>query len=245
VKSAVRHQALYRRLKKIFLVEFLEALLAAVVVALFLRTFIVGFYRVPTESMMPTLLPGDFIVAFKTSYGVPLPFSNERLGARVPDRGDVVVFQLSDDDAMFIKRVVGVPGDRVEIRNGALFINEVSTSIPTSPRDDWLFEDETTGTSTHRVMRRKSSEEPDFLAPIVVPPGQVFLLGDLRSDSFDSRHWGPIPISRIHARASFVAFSLQIEGRDDSAGVPQNAALGPELAPSTRTRLGRTFKIIE
>lgn len=240
-----RREALYRRLRGMFFVEFLEALLAAVFVAIVIRTFVAGFYRVPSESMMPTLLPGDFIVTFKTSYGISLPFLNGRIGARTPDRGDVVVFQLSDDDAMFVKRVVGVPGDRVEIRNGALFVNEVSTAIPTAPGGDWLFADETTGGSTHRVMRRRSSEEPDFLAPIVVPPGQVFLLGDLRSDSFDSRHWGPVPIARIQGRASFIAFSLQIEGRDDSVGVPQNAALGPELAPSARARLGRTFKIIE
>ena len=245
MKPAARRDALYRRLKKMYAAEFLEALLGAVLVAIILRTFVVGFYRVPTESMMPTLLPGDFIVAFKTAYGVPLPFSDDRIGEREPERGDVVVFELSDDDAMFIKRVVGVPGDKIEIRASTLYVNEVSTAIEGPPSGDWLFAEESTGKSTHRVMRRKTSEEPDFLAPLIVPPGQVFLLGDLRSDSFDSRHWGPVPISKILARASFIAFSLQIEGRDDLAGVPQNATLGSELLPTGRARIGRTFKIIE
>ncbi len=230
MKPSSRRAALYRKLKKMFLVEFLEALFAAVLVAVVIRTFLIGFYRVPTESMMPTLLPGDFIVANKTAFGISVPFFSNRFSPREPERGDVVVFELADDNAIYIKRVVAVSGDRVEIRAGLLYVNEVQSSRSRTENDEWILSEELAGDSTHRVMRRKASEEPDFLAPVVVPPGHVFLLGDLRTDSFDSRHWGPVPMSRILARAAFVAFSLEVD---------------EHAAPSSRVRTERVFKSIE
>lgn len=232
-----------------YLREFTEAIVAAVIVAAILRFFVVSVYRVPTESMMPTLIPGDFVVAWKTSYGVPVPFTSLRIGEKLPSRGDVVIFE-GPEDALYIKRVVGVPGDRIEIRNGRLSVNDLSSAIPKSQEGEWEIFEEKAGASTHRVMKRVRENEADFLAPQIVPPGHVFLLGDLRSDSFDSRQWGPISVQTIVGRASFIGLSVRIAGRDDSKGVPEGFATRADLAPSElvpegRVRGQRTFQIIE
>lgn len=253
MKMSHRRQALYRRTRQIFLMEFVEAILAAVVVAMLLRIFVVSVYRVPTESMMPTLIPGDFIVAWKSSYGVRVPFVEDRVGARDPSRGDVVIFQSPDEESktetIFVKRVVGVPGDRIEIRNGVLSVNDVSTAIPKDPIGDWDFAEETTGTSTHRVMRRHATGQAEFMAPMIVPPGHVFLMGDLRSESFDSRHWGPIPVDAILARAAFIGVSLAISGaiseRRDESGAMESLSSKADFVPAGRIRWNRLLKTIE
>ena len=234
-------------LRKMFVAEFVEAIFAAVVVAALLRFFVVAVYRIPSESMMPTLLPGDFIVALKTSYGIQIPFTSDKIGRRDPERGEVVVFKLPDDDVMFIKRVVGIAGDKIEIRDGRLFVNDVSTTTPLQDANvDWDIAEESASGMTHRVISRKKRDEADFLAPLVVPPGQVFLLGDLRSDSADSRHWGPLPTSFVFARAAFVAFSLRIPGllgwEETPSSLSSNDA---SKAPETGLRFTRIFKSIE
>lgn len=239
----MNRQSFIRGLKKVFLFEFFEAIVAAVLVAALLRLFVVSAYRVPTESMMPTLIPGDVIVAWKSSYGVSLPWREERIGARDPERGDVVIFRNSDDGAIFVKRVIGLPGDRIEIRDGIVSLNEVPTSVSRKTEGDWEFSEETTGSSTHRVMVRTSSTEPDFLAPIVVPPDHVFLMGDLRSDSLDSRHWGPVPIDQIEGRVSFIGFSLEVNEFDP--GNPQGLARKAELTPRAALRFDRILRSID
>lgn len=234
----------YRMLRKMFVSEFVEAIFAALVVAAVLRFFVVAVYRVPSESMMPALLPGDFIVASKTSYGIQIPFSNEKIGRRDPARGEVVVFRLPDDDVLFIKRVVGIAGDKIEIRDGRLFVNDVSTTVPIAAETgDWDVAEESVGGLTHRVISRKARAEADSLAPLIVLPGQVFLLGDLRSDSVDSRHWGPLPTSLVFARATFVAFSLRIPGRP--AWEEKLSSTEASKTPEAGLRFGRIFKSIE
>ncbi len=206
------HEGRYKMLRRLYVKEFVEAIIGALIVALVLRVFIISVYRIPSDSMAPTLIPGDFIVAWKNSYGVQIPFSKEKIGPRDPVRGEVVVFHLPDDETLFVKRVVGVAGDRIEIRDGRLSVNDVVTVTSVSTTDDWEVASETSGASTHRVMKRRTSEEADFLAPLIVPPGQVFLMGDFRSQSADSRQWGPLPTALVTARASFVAFSVPITG---------------------------------
>lgn len=223
--TSANRQSLYARLRRNFRAEFIEALVAAAVVAALLRIFVVSVYRVPTESMMPTLIPGDFIVAWKTSYGVPIPFTDDRIGARDPRRNDVVIFRRPDEDTLFVKRVVGVPGDRVEIRDGRLSVNEVV--VTDAAADESEIYTETIDGSTHRVMRRANASEADFLAPLVVPPGHIFLLGDYRSESFDSRQWGSVSITQIVGRASFIGMSVRLD------------------ATSTVDRSGRLFKAIQ
>ena len=110
---------------------------------------------------------------------------------------------------------------------------------------DWdLFEESFAG-STHRVMARRDREEADFLAPQIVPPGHVFLLGDLRSESLDSRHWGPIAIDQIEARASFIGMSIRIRGQNGQAEVPTGLSSRAEIVPEGRIRFDRMFKTIE
>lgn len=231
----------YRLLRKMFVAEFIEAVVAALVVAAILRFFFVSVYRIPTASMAPTLIPGDFIVAWKSSYGIQIPFSDSRFAERQPERGDVVIFHLPDDDTLFVKRVVGIAGDRIEIRDGKLFLNELAVSQPIASGDsasalsDWEFAEEKLGDTTHRVMKRKTADQADFLAPLVVPPGQVFLMGDARSESTDSRIWGPLPTSLVIARASFIAFSLTLESA--------SSMLPPDLANPPRAE--RLFKAVE
>lgn len=239
-----------KKYRRIFLGEFAEAIVAAIVVAVVLRFFFVSVYRVPTESMQPSLIPGDFIVAWKTSYGVPVPFTdNGKWGERLPERGDIVVFRLPHEEALFVKRVIGLPGDRIAIENGKVRLNEVT--ITASPLADSgqssgiLTSMEFTGKSTHVVMRRSEASEADFLAPLVVPPGEIFVLGDFRSESVDSRQWGTVPISSIEGRVARVAFSLILKNSRDGELAELKAGHGEELRPTGTVRWDRIFHRVE
>src|SRR3954462_14298590 len=99
----------------IVLREYVESLLVAVIIAVFLRIFVVSAYKIPTSSMMPTLMAGDFVFAYKLPYGVPIPFTAEKIGVELPKHGDVVVFRLPGNESVnYVKRVVGLPGERIE-----------------------------------------------------------------------------------------------------------------------------------
>ncbi len=239
-----------KKYRRIFLSEFAEAIVAAIVVAVVLRVFFVSVYRVPTESMQPSLVPGDFIVAWKTSYGVPVPFSDGRKwGERSPERGDVVVFRLPGEEALFVKRVIGLPGDRIAIENGKVLLNEVTVtanSLAEAGQSSGILTSmESTGKSTHTVMRRSDSTEADFLAPLVVPPGEVFVLGDFRSESVDSRQWGTVPISSIEGRVARVAFSLILKNSREGGLAEMKAGHGEELRPTGTIRWDRIFHRVE
>ena len=105
--------------------DYLETILIAVFLALIVRTFILGAYRVPNSSMAPTLLPGDFIFSYKLPFGVQLPFFNSKIGQTVPSRDDLIVFKFPDQlKTTYVKRVVGIPGDRIEIKTKKLMIND-------------------------------------------------------------------------------------------------------------------------
>lgn len=242
-------EAAVKRYRRLFLSEFAEAIVVAIIVAAILRVFFVSIYRVPTESMQPSLIPGDFIVAWKTSYGVTIPFSDgAKWGARSPERGDVVVFRLPGEDSLFVKRVVGLPGDRISIANGKLILNEVTVTGEADSGDgegsDGLRRAiESTGTSTHVVMRRAEASEADFLAPMVVPPNEVFVLGDFRSESVDSRQWGTVPIASIDGRVARVAFSLVLDAQ--KSGVDLKAEHGGALKPTGRVRWDRIFHRVD
>jgi signal peptidase I len=202
--------------------EYTESLIVAVCLALLLRFFVISAYKIPTGSMLPTLKVGDFIFAYKLPYGFPIPFSGgDRISAKLPERGDVVVFRYpGNENVNYVKRVVGLPGDRIAIKDRKLIINDTETSL--SPLDHALIADvpsselymaskEDMGALSanpeHMIMNSKEAKADSF-GPVVVPPGQIFVLGDNRDTSDDSRYWGTIPVSHLEGRVITVWLSL-------------------------------------
>lgn len=221
---------------KILLREYMESLIVAVLVALCLRFFVISAYKIPTGSMVPTLKIGDFIFAYKLPYGVPIPFSDgDRWGKALPNRGDVVVFRYpGNQNVNYVKRVVGLPGDRIAIKNKKLYINEAEASydalgesvIEDLPGHEYYSAFRETFTnapvlqsggaepasglseaSSHLVIRNRS-DEADFFGPVVVPPGQIFVLGDNRDSSDDSRYWGTVPVNYLEGRVVMIWMSF-------------------------------------
>lgn len=196
--------------------DYLTTLILAVLCALFVRNYLVTAYKVPTGSMQPTLKPGDFIFSSRISYGLPVPFSKEKWASSLPGRGDLVVFNYPNQPTItYVKRVIGLPGDRVQIVNGRLILNEQAMKyekVLENQRDNpnpEMFDiyQEFSGESHWRVIFQKQSEDKDF-GPLVVPPGEVFLLGDNRDASDDSRYWGTVPMTQVVGRVVLIWLSL-------------------------------------
>ena len=218
-REAAKSSKSYDRLPfKILVREYTESLVVAVIVALILRFFVISAYKIPTGSMVPTLKVGDFIFATKLTYGFPIPFSGgERWGSRLPKRGEVVVFRYPGNDTVnYVKRVVGLPGDRIAIKNKKLLINEVEAEYQPLPeevikdlpgREFYAAFQESFKGSTHLVIRSRT-DEADFFGPVVVPPGHIFVLGDNRDSSDDSRYWGAVPLKNLEGRVTLVWMSF-------------------------------------
>jgi signal peptidase I len=175
--------------------EYAEALLVALALALFIRTFFVQAFKIPSGSMLPTLEIGDHLLVNKLLYGIRVPFVGTRFFTFFePERGDIIVFVYPEDrDKDFIKRVVGIPGDVIEIRKKQLYRNG-------KPVDR---SEETYAQYTQEV-------EPgvrDNFGPITVPDGHVFVMGDNRDHSFDSRFWGFVPYEDIKGKAFVIYWS--------------------------------------
>jgi len=175
--------------------EYAEALVMAVLLALFIRTFVVQAFKIPSGSMLPTLQVGDHLLVNKFIYGLRVPFMGKRVfDVHEPQRDDVVVFIYPQDKSKdFIKRVKALPGERVEIINKQLYI------------DGERIED------LHAEFAPISSggarNPRDNFPPFVVPDGHVFVLGDNRDHSHDSRFWGPVPIKDILGKAFILYWS--------------------------------------
>lgn len=195
--------------KKRQLKETIEAVVVALVLALLIRAFIVQAFKIPSSSMEDTLLIGDHLLVNKFSYGlqVPRPAMIEVLGIRVPffetrlvrswgelKRGDIIVFRYPGDRTKdFIKRVVGLPGEKVEVRNRFIYVND----------EKWeesygVFKGAPYGADTDRI---------DNFGPYLVPEDMVFVMGDNRDRSSDSRFWGPVPINDIRGKAFIIYWS--------------------------------------
>lgn len=189
---------MYRQKTKNAAREWGEALVIALVLALIIRAFILHPYKIPSSSMEDTLLKGDHIMATKYNYGMTIPFTTRKFwGADiVPHRGDVVIFTFPKDPSLdFVKRVVGLPGDTVQIRNKRVIINgREYVEGHEKYTDSFLLTD---GPNKCR----------DNLGPFVVDAGQVFVMGDNRDQSFDSRFWGELPIVNIKGKAGIIYFS--------------------------------------
>ena len=176
--------------------EYIEAILLAIVIAFFIRTFVIQAYKIPSGSMKPTLQIGDHILVSKFNYGVKLPFLRSTLipiGA--PNRGDIVVFIFPEDRSKdFIKRLVGLPGDTIEIRDKKILLN----GLPWS---------DTHGVHVDNVIIPGSVQPRDNFGPVKVPEDSIFVMGDNRDESFDSRFWGFVDAGAIKGKAFIIYWS--------------------------------------
>jgi signal peptidase I len=180
--------------------EYFEAILIAVLLALFIRTFVVQAFKIPSGSMLPTLLIGDHLLVNKFSYGVRVPFSgNLLIPVGQPERGDVVVFRYPKDKTIdYIKRVIGQPGDTVEIRTKKVFVNGEPYVDPHAH-------------ITSGTMLAAATSPRDNFGPVLVPEGRVFVMGDNRDNSYDSRFWGFVDEKDILGKAFMLYWSWDIE----------------------------------
>ena len=208
--------------RKSTLREYAESIGVAVAIALLLRAFVVEAFQIPSGSMIPTLEIGDHIFVAKFSYGVGIPFTNTKiLELKQPVRGDVIVFKYPVDPSVdYIKRVVGLPGDRIELKRNELFVN--GQPVPREKVGEYEYSEgtsgfpegyqcelweETLGKARHQKIQCPSKPTPGFYGPTVVPPGHVFVMGDNRDNSSDSRVWGFVPHENITGRALIVWWS--------------------------------------
>ncbi|MCB0364817.1 MAG: signal peptidase I [Bdellovibrionaceae bacterium] len=211
---------------KFLLREYAEALILAVLLAFIVRSFVVSAYRIPTLAMSPTLLPGDFIFAYKLPFGFQLPFSGgNRVGGHPPNRGEVVIFRCPYDPSVScIKRVVGLPGDRIRIQGKRLILNgkkatyQTAKGAPLSGEDggsQGVVVEEAWGGFRHQILIGAVTKTENY-GPLVVPPGHLFVLSDNRDHGEDSRKWGLISIRSLEARAGVIWLSLGWEDSEKS-----------------------------
>jgi signal peptidase I len=195
------------------IIEYARSLFPILLIVLLFRSFLFEPFKIPSGSMIPTLLVGDFIVVNKFAYGLRLPVINKKIvSVGEPERGDVVVFRYPVDTRInFIKRLVGLPGDTITYRDKQLFINgeELSSEVSgrfastdvkcSTPRADALLKNETLGTVKHDILIHENSGSSDN--QWVVPEGHFFVMGDNRDRSNDSREWGFVPEDHMMGRA--------------------------------------------
>jgi signal peptidase I len=182
--------------------EYVESLLIALLLALFVRSFVVEAFTIPSGSMEPTLLIGDYLLVNRMSYVMKVPFTDTviaNLGA--PKHGDTIVFRYPEDHSKdFIKRVIGKEGDTVEIRDKVVYVNGLKANDATA----WF--------ADHDVIPGSSSERDNF-GPIIVPKDSYFVMGDNRDNSLDSRFWGFVKRKELVGRAFILYFSW--DGRSE------------------------------
>jgi len=176
--------------------EYAEAIAIALLIALVIRTFVVQAFKIPSGSMIPTLEIGDHILVNKFIYGFRIPYTRIRLlPFTKPERGDVIVFVYPEDKSKdFIKRVIAVGGDTVEIRDKKVFINGKPWDDPHA-----FFTDP-------RIIPRGMDPRDNF-GPVKVPEGELFVMGDNRDNSRDSRYWGFVHVGEVKGKAFLIYYS--------------------------------------
>lgn len=177
--------------------EYLEAFGIALLIALVVRTLVIQAFKIPSRSMEDTLLIGDHIFVNKFLFGYHIPFTKGRvLQFATPRRGDIIVFVYPvEPEKDFIKRVVGVPGDTVEVRQKRVYINGQMLEENYARYAD--------GNMIDGFVRAR-----DNLPPIKVPPEKLFVMGDNRDRSYDSRFWGFVDMDAVIGKAIFIYFSI-------------------------------------
>lgn len=196
------------------LVEYARSFFPIVLIVLVLRSFLVEPFRIPSASMMPTLLIGDFILVNKFAYGVRLPVLDTKIiPVGEPKRGDVVVFRFPNDPSLdYIKRVIGLPGDTIKYIGKQLYINGEKVKRTRLGRYQGVGQgDEMTGAIEfvedlpnveHSILNQR--ERPAINGEFVIPEGHYFVMGDNRDNSNDSRYWGMVPEKNLVGRAFYV-----------------------------------------
>ena len=186
--------------KKSKIREYIEAIIFAILIALFITTFIVKTYKIPSGSMKPTLLVGDQIMVNKFIYGVKIPLIRKTIIPLTdPKRGDIVVFIYPADRSKdFIKRVVGLSGETIEIKDKRIFINGKQYS-------------DSFGVYIDQLIIPASVNSRDNFGPVTVPQGSIFVMGDNRDESLDSRFWGFVDLKDVEGKAFIIYWSWNKE----------------------------------
>jgi signal peptidase I len=228
--------------RKSTLREYFESIVIAVILALFIRTFVVQAFKIPTGSMENNLLIGDHLLVNKFVFG---PSATRLEHALLPlgtiRRDDVIVFKYPEEpDRDFIKRVIGLPGETVELRQKKVYINGAPLDEP------YVHFLEPPGTSSAET-EVTSADLRERFGPVTVPPNQYFVMGDNRDNSQDSRYWGFLPRDYVKGKALVIYWSYESEREDyESSGAADTVkGLGSVFAHFfTRTRWDRMFKQI-
>ncbi len=205
--------------------EYYEAIAMAVGIAFMVRTFVVEPLKIPSGSMIPTLLVGDYLFVNKFAYGYRLPFTHQRIFLNDgPQRGEIAVFEFPKDPAKdYIKRIIGLPGDHIVYRDKRLLVN--GRGVPEQAQGLYLYVneyeqqvesqrfEEDYGVNVHSILLRPFANT-EQVTDIIVPQGHYFVMGDNRDNSNDSRYWGFVPSYRLVGRAVALFWSWdRIEGK--------------------------------
>src|SRR6185437_7180573 len=222
-----------------WLIENVTSLALALLLVFAIRSSVVEAFKIPSGSMIPTLLVGDHIFVNKFAYGIKLPFSDLFDHAPIylirrapPKRGDIVVFIYPKDHSFYyIKRVIGVPGDTIEIKDKVLFVDgqEIARAPLAEPQADKIFAelndskytrsnlelyDEQFKNDDHVIMLDRNNFLGESFGPITVPADSLFVMGDNRDFSNDSRFWGFVPMQNVKGKAFMIWLSLWVNFSD-------------------------------
>jgi len=182
--------------KKKLLLEYVEAIVTALILALVIRAYIIQAFKIPSGSMIPTLLIGDHILVNKFLYGTKIPFTDKKiLIIRKPVKGDIIVFKYPENPQKdFIKRVIATEGDIIEERDKIVYVNGNMITEPYAVHYD-------------KYLRYGGNDPRDNFGSLIVPKDKVFVMGDNRDQSYDSRYWGFVDMKEIRGKALIIYWS--------------------------------------